>query len=529
MKKKNLYKITALLLVLVSVAFTGCKEDEFWEYPHMFRPINFNADLNKTQVTLSWSEVEGAESYTLQVTLDSLNYSSLVLDTTITDHTFKQDFEGKQNFRARVRANAADTTKNSKFNELVFSTPSENILIPNQILVNALKTVQVAWEAGRTVTHIEMTDENAHVESFQVTAEEAALGLKTVVVANNNQKYSVSIFNGHVLRGKSSLKVEGDAFLNAGESLKDAVAAATGSYYVIVLKPGSFDLTGSGVCPAGTNLILKGSDPVNRSKVNVQNNTVVLTLPATADSVVVRNVDFEAVTPSNTAYFINQSAAATVGTLKFDGCNFTGFGNNILRLQGTATKNITNFIVNNAIVTNCGNGASAMPSNGTYAFVNSNVDAGKILHINISNSTFNGVSHSFLNVPGAATASTNIVNAITVENCTFYNFIGGTTSVRYFIDGGASTNVSIDVTLRNLIMGKTMATNLPLGIRKNAGNLIVESVYTTSDFSSNISIPGVTTYSKSSNDLWTSPSTGDFTIKDATFAGKGKAGDLRWK
>ena len=57
MKKKNFYKISVLLILMVSVVFTGCKDDDTWEYPYLFRPINFTAELNKTQVTLSWSEI----------------------------------------------------------------------------------------------------------------------------------------------------------------------------------------------------------------------------------------------------------------------------------------------------------------------------------------------------------------------------------------------------------------------------------------------------------------------------------------
>ncbi|MBP1676283.1 MAG: hypothetical protein H6Q20_842 [Bacteroidetes bacterium] len=531
MKTHNKTFIKALLTIVVAAsAFTACKDEAALELPYLFRPINFNVSMNKTEATFSWAPVTDAVSYTFQVSTDSLDFSNPVVDVTSTDLSYKQEFAGETKFFARVKANASVEDKNSKFNQLSFTTPGENILITNQILVTAQKTVQIAWEAERKATRIEMEAEGGSAESFDITTDEATAGLKSCVVAGNNVKYTVRIYNGTVLRGTTTLKVEGDVFLSEGESLKTAIEAATGSLYVIMLKPGNYSLSSSSVCPSGTSLVIKGIDKTNRTKVNVQNNTVVLTLPAVADSIVMTNIDFTAVTASNTAYFINQSAASSVGKLMFDGCNLSGFGNNILRFQNaTGVKRITNFIVNNAIVTNCGNGASAMPSNGTYAFVNSNIDNGYITNIKITNSTFNGVSHSLLNVPGASgSTTTNIVSAITIENSTFYNVLGGTTSVRYLIDGGGSSTVSIDITLKNLIFAKTMATNTPGGIRKSGGALNVEKVYITSDWSSAATIANSTAFNGSSTDLWNNPANGDFTLKDAAFAGKGVAGDLRW-
>lgn len=528
---KNTIKAFGIFLVL-GLAFTSCESEEDLQLPRLFRPVSFNVEMNKTEATFTWAKADSAISYTLQVSTDSINYSNPVLDTTITETVFVQEFAGKTQYYARLMANASTETKNSKFNIVSFKTPSENILLLNQIMVNAKQTVQIAWEAARKVTHIELEPAGGAVEKFNVSAAEGTTGLKTCLVAGNNVNYTLRVYNGSILRGSTTIRVEGDVFLTAEESLKSAIEAASGSAYVIMLQPGEYSVSGNIAIPNGTSLILRGVDKSNRSKVNVQNNTVVFALPAIADSLIIGNIDFAAVTPSNTAYFINQSAAAKVGKVKFDGCNLTGFGNNILRFQNaTGEKRITDFIVNNVVVTNCGNGSSAMPSNGTYAFVNSNIDNGYITNIKISNSTFNGVSHSLLNVPGlSGSTTTNIVKSIIIENSTFYNIVGGSSSVRFLIDGGITTNnASIDISLKNLIFGKTMATNTPGGgIRKASGTLDVQNVYTTSDWNAAVVIPNAISFAGSSTDLWVDPANGNFKIKATSFAGKGTAGDMRW-
>ena len=523
-------KLTGLIIgITLLTGFTGCKEDVDLQLPYLFRPVNFNVELLKTEATFSWAVVDSAVSYTLQVSTDSAEFTNLILDTTITTNSFVKEFAGETQFYARIRANASTETKNSKFNTIAFETPKENILLIDKITVNAQKTVQVSWEPGKNVSHLELESSGNPIETFNITAEEAIAGIKTCVVANNNANYNIRIYNGNILRGSSKITIEGDVFLTSGGSLKSAIETATGSKFIIVLQPGDYTISSSNACPAGTSLIMKGSDKTNHAKVNIQANSVMLVLPSAADSIVMSNIDFTAVTAANTAYFINQSAAANVGKVKFDGCKLTGFGNNVLRFQQVGEKRITNFIVNNTIVTNCGNGAAAMPSNGTYAFVNSNIDNGYITNIQISNCTFNGVSHSLLSVPGTSgSTTTSIVSTISITNSTFYNIVGGSTSTRYLIDGGASPNTNIAISLKRLIFAKTMATNTPGGIRNTAGSLEIENVYTTSDWGSTVIIPGAISYSGSSTDLWVDPANGDFRLKATTFPGKGIAGDLRW-
>ena len=128
-KYKNRTYGTILILLIIVGIFSACKEEEpELQLPYMFRPINFNVELNKTVATFSWAKVDSAVSYTLQLSNDSLDYSKPLLDVTTTGLSLVKELAGDTKFYARIRANAADAAKSSKFNTaLSFKTPKENL------------------------------------------------------------------------------------------------------------------------------------------------------------------------------------------------------------------------------------------------------------------------------------------------------------------------------------------------------------------------------------------------------------------
>jgi len=136
MKKiKNSSILAIFTIILAFGAFSSCKDDlNLQSLPYLFRPIGFNASVNKTVVTISWAAVDSAKSYTLQVSTDSL-FGSKLVDTTTTKLSYTKELAGETKFFARVRTNAADTAKNSKFNNKFsdgtysFKTPKENIFL----------------------------------------------------------------------------------------------------------------------------------------------------------------------------------------------------------------------------------------------------------------------------------------------------------------------------------------------------------------------------------------------------------------
>ena len=127
-RNKNIFAAIVVILLMVSGTFSACTEDEpELQLPYLFRPINFQVELNKTIATITWSPVDSAVSYTLQLSNDSLDYSSPILDITTTKLSVVKELAGDTKFYARIRANSGIESKSSKFNTtLSFKTPKEN-------------------------------------------------------------------------------------------------------------------------------------------------------------------------------------------------------------------------------------------------------------------------------------------------------------------------------------------------------------------------------------------------------------------
>jgi hypothetical protein len=117
------------------------------------------------------------------------------------------------------------------------------------------------------------------------------------------------------------------------------------------------------------------------------------------------------------------------------------------------------------------------------------------------------------------------------------------TSFRRLIDyynTTSTTYYSVDkgITINNCIFGSTPRPYAE-GVRVNAStNKIITNTYYTNDYDDNNDtgatgtssiIGSLIPYSGASTSLYTDPVNGDFTIKDAAFAGKNTTGDPRWR
>ena len=256
-KYKNRTYGTILILLMIVGVFSACKEEEpELQLPYMFRPINFNVELNKTVATFSWAKVDSAVSYTLQLSNDSLDYSKPLLDVTTSGLSLVKELAGDTKFYARIRANAADAAKSSKFNTaLSFKTPKENLFqgygtsINTGVVYSAYMTdfnaLTVKWTPAANVTHLILTNENATAkDSVLISAAEALAGSK-VVSSLSNSVWKVRIFNNSILRGTTYGTVEGDILVRSGEDLQAALNSAADGQ-VIVLEGGAVYNVGSG-------------------------------------------------------------------------------------------------------------------------------------------------------------------------------------------------------------------------------------------------------------------------------------------
>lgn len=551
-------KIQHLLLACISTIFLGgilasCSDKlSELQLPYLFRPINFAVSVSGVNATFSWAAVDSAKSYTIQISQDSLQFSNIISTTTTTNLSYSIELAGLTRYSARVRANASDTTKNSKFNStLTFKTPAENIFsgfgtnVGTGTLVSAYMTamnsLDIKWLPGANVTHLILTASGVR-DSVPISSAEALAGAKTVT-GLTNASYTVQIYNNTRLRGTTTGLVEGDVYVTTGAQLASAIASATAGQ-VIVLAPSTTYSLGSAKVSFPTSVKLRGLQPTNRPVVCMTSGSVSttstmlgFTASSTMDYVKFENIDITGYADNNTSgtkigYLFNNSTMATVGTLSFTNCLIRNFSNTPMRLQGSTGQRISNLTFLGCTIYDIGFGS-------TYAIVNVNNTTDYIDNISFTNCTAFNFKGSF--ILRTATSVSVSMGSIAVTNCTFNQSTQDGTTTRCFIDANGVTGITSGIKVQNCIFGSngTIGAGIRAGTTASPLSATLTGNYYTSDFNDNssaitatfgtYSIMGkITSYSGASTALWNSPTTGDFTLKDATFAGKGSAGDLRW-
>lgn len=532
----KLIKNIVYILTIATMLFSTACSDVFDEVKvlktdRLFRPIGFEYTLNKTRVTLNWAAVIGAESYTLQISTDA-GFNNLVVDETLTKTTFEKELAGDTEYYARIKANAVNEAENSQFNStLTFSTPPENIFDGYSSLMTALNTVKVNWLPEANATHLLLTAADESTTTINLTTADIAIGEKLIAPLANST-YKIQIYNGTIMRGTTNVVVEGDVYITAGQDLLTAITAAAAGQ-VLVLEPGALFPMGSATFRFDKNIKVRGLLPTNLPVLAMTSGTPTATSSmlgfadgSVFDYVKFENIDFTGYCDNSTSavkigYLFNNNVKTTVNTLSFDNCKLHNFGNTPLRVQGAKNQVIENALFKNCTIWDIG-------FSSTYAVVNSNsADF-------INNISFDGCT--VYNFKGSLVLRTGQpLKSINISNCTINQGMQDASSSRYLIDANSATFES-GITINNCIFGSSGAALGANGVRNTSGTLTVTGSYYTNDYVDDPTVV-VTSYSikkfmtafpGSSTALWTDPVNGDFSLKAASFAGKGVAGDLRW-
>ena len=554
MKKfKNISLVAVFTLIGALGVLNSCvDEQDLKTLPYLFRPINFTATANSTSETFSWAKVDSATSYTLEVGLDSATFAVPAFSVTLTALNYTRDYDGvtflaNTEYYARIKANAGDTSKNSKFNAILFKSAKENLFggfgTKNNTgniysaYMTAPNTLDIKWKPNSNVTHLTLSG-----TSYPITAGEAIAGEK-VISGLSNSIWSVAIFNGSVQRGSTSGVIEGDVIISAPGDISAAITGAT-SGQVILLVGGQNYTIGNIEYKFSKNVKIRSTSTVNRSVVSMTalvgtaptSTSAMMSVVASSaiDSLVFENIDFTGYCDNNTitkiGYLFSNKVACTVGNIKFTNCNIHNLGNTPMRVSGAVNQVISNLTFNGCIINEIGFGS-------TYAIVNSN-SADYINNINFLNSTIYNFKGSLVTRTGATVSTTGYtLNSITVSNCNINQGMQDGGSARYLFDLNLSVFPSNGgVTIKNSVFGQSGAAMGSNGFRGTVVPVITGSYYT-SDYvddpipagATSTSIKSkLTSYSGASTSLWNNPVTGDFSLKDTNFAGKGTAGDLRW-
>ena len=519
--------------MVIALFATSCTDmlDEITDLntDRLFRPIGLTYTLNKTEVTLKWAKVDGADSYTLQITdIDG----NIIIEEDLAKTEFVKELAGATDYVVKLRANATDAAKNSLFNSSVtFRTPAENIFGEYNSYMSAMNTITLKWTPGVNVTAVKLTKADETTSTVDISADEKAAGVK-VISTLENSTYKVEVFNGEFKRGGVDIVVEGDVYLSAGDDLLAAIAAATAGQ-VIVLEPGALFLTGGSVYRFDKNIKIRGLLPTNLPILAMTAGTPTATsnMLGFADGSVIdyvkfQNIDFTGYcnndpTSIKIGYLFNNNLMTTVNTLSFDNCKLHNLGNTPLRVQGGKNQVIENVIFKNSTIFDIG-------FSSTYAIVNSNsADF-------INTITFDGCT--IYNFKGSLVLRTGQpLKAINIKNCTINQGMQDASSSRYLIDANTAT-FETGITIEKCVFGNVGGALGANGVRNTTGTLTVTGSYYTSDYVDD-PITVVTSYSirkymtafsGASTALWNDPVNGDFKLKASVFAGKGTAGDLRW-
>lgn len=540
--------MNVLLTGIVTLGLAACVDDNDWgtdsSYDRPFSPHDIKVSAEATNATVEFDRLSNVDYYLLELNQDTLYmdgyHEGSRIDTVRKSPYVLDKLVGETVYFIRLKAvtssAAVVSSKWSYFEDGVmrsFKTKGEQIFESIASADRTESSIRLSWAAGEAVTRIEVSvvdgdGKKTPLKTLTLTNAQIQEGVCVVDGLEPTTTYSFVIYNGNSKRGERTATTaaampEGDlkytledgVTLITSNMVQELVAqaqAATGNTSVgvtIGIPAGvTVDLysvsaetgeQGTLVIPDGASVTFFGLAGAEKPVLNF-----VKTLEIGGNHSYVR---FENVIikDGGASYLINQSNAMQVEEISFKDCEIQSLARSLVRLQSTGTKKIGTVNIDNCIVTNQGSG--------NYAFLYWNNAEYSVSSVNITNSTFNTMVHSFADVRNSVTGAFN------VSNCTFYNVVAAS---RYFLDARSA----VDVTIQNTIFGKTNGDGVG-GIRVTGTTPTIIDVYKTSDcnFSSyNFNADRGET-PVLSTDLFANPDEGDFTILENRLK---SLGDPRW-
>ena len=396
--------------------------------------------------------------------------------------------------------------------------------------------VNLSWTPGAEVTHITYANANdaENIKTINLTDEEKTAGKYTLAGLQPTSTYTITIYKNDVKRGQ--LQITTPAAMPAANYKYSLSSDVTVISQTLIDEIAEQAKTAAGNetnysatigIPAGAKVALYGTNDTDGGKTNVtipdgMSVTFFGLAGGEAPTITLdKNFDIEGshafikfqhvkLEENGAGYFINQSKACTVNEFTLEDCEVKNCKTSFFRIQGSDAKSIGKLTLKNSIFTNLCAG---------YGFIH--VDAGNgvghLDNVEIDGCTFNSIC-----VTGKVFiySKKTDMQDITIKNSTFYNCNG---NGQYFVDFNVDTFGPKTFTIENCIFGKSADEVTNKNIRSKTPATVVNSFRTTDFFKV---IKGVNDTEFSSEQLFTDPANGNFTIKAGTL--KEKAGDPRW-
>jgi hypothetical protein len=537
----------AALFILILI---GCKKDEPKDFTlsRQFAPSTVSGANGETQVKISWPASlftlpTSNVSYQLDVsktsTFDVIDFTTTQTDLSVTLSDDKLAI--RQDYYARVKALGANGSNESNFVvSTAFRITGEQLVLPvadGDVIDNK---VILRFKPNSGLTKVTIFPP-AGAASFDVTVTPAELAANQKIVSGliSAKDYVVEGYAGVKYKGTSKfttksaiagniIDLRGISTATRPSILTDTLAIIS-SGSVVLLKKGSVYKMTAAYSFSKSVTIQSGLDFGSElAQIQMVGTTITsstsfnIVAGSTIDSLVFKDIvvkgnHFPGANSFNLDYLMNMNQIATLKKVRLENVN-AKILRGLVRVQ--AATQITNLVINNCVIDSLREFAIAASGGGAW------------VNIKITNSTV-ARARKFIDhrVNGNLTTL--------LENCTFNEVISGATPIaNAIIDFSGTGIVGGAITIRNCIFGKTWDESgngtgtLAYGIRYNSPTPApaISGTYNTNDFlqTSNPMV-GLTSYTGSSTTLFTDPSTFNFKIKDAGFAGKASAGDPRWR
>lgn len=557
-KDKKMKSIKNILgtasMIALTLSATSCTDGNDWDVDgSLSRLFGLNGDkitveTAETSATVTFSAftsktVPSPEYYVFEVSKDSLYEGNIIKfgeDKTLTSSpVVLSGLDGDSKYYMRVKA-MSSTVNESKWvyykEGSSFKTKAEQIF--NNVEATDLfeDHVNLSWTPGADVTHITYANANdaENIQTINLTDEEKATGKYTLADLQPTSTYTITIYKNDVKRGQ--LQITTPAAMPAANfkySLSSDVTVISQTLIDEIAEKAKAaagnetNYSATIGIPAGAKIALYGTNDSDGGKTNVTipdgmsvtffglagGETPTITLDKNFDIagshafIKFQNVKLE---ENGAGYFINQSKACTVSEFTLEDCEVSNIKTSFFRLQGSDAKSVGKLTLKNSIFTKlCGG----------YGFIHIDAGsgAGHLDNVEIDGCTFNSIC-----VTGKVFifSKKTDMQDITIKNSTFYNCNG---NGQYFVDFNADTYGPNTFTIESCIFGKSADEATNKNIRSKTPATVANSFRTTDFFKV---IKGVNDTEFSSEQLFTDPANGNFTIKAGTL--KEKAGDPRW-
>jgi len=321
--------IIVLLGGLLTFVVNGCEDDIDEVITEIntvrpFAPVGLEARVrNQIDLELSWNTNADIDEYIIEIFQDSLLFAGDPIISDVVDDiptqgtiTYTQSLAGDTRYSARVKAITAGEPESKWATVTERTNPEQIFLVGSEIAEDTYATVY--WMADKEVSSFLIVPGNI---IRPISPAEKAAGEAIIEGLTGATDYTVTIFNGTNNRGTTTFSTIKQADLTPLDDLVAVIdAAAEGD--TLVLAPGTYNM---GDYTLTKSIALEGQKLTDISMVigRFQCDMAIASFSA-------KNIHFNGDNNAFSQFFNAAAATCDVGAIQIEGCEISGYSNNII-------------------------------------------------------------------------------------------------------------------------------------------------------------------------------------------------------